>query len=143
MIVNIRLNPFCNPPLIYYQIWNKSTFLVDIISQIHNIRYSVYARTHKLLYYPYYLFKEGGDALNVKEATTKRIVELCKERTIAYNRLANQCGITPSTIYSIFDSKKGHKTITISTIKKICDGLDISLKQFFDSPMFDNLDDED
>ena len=80
--------------------------------------------------------------MNVKEATAKRIVELCKERTIAYNRLANQCGITPSTIYSIFDSKKGHKTITISTIKKICDGLDISLKQFFDSPIFEYLDDE-
>lgn len=81
--------------------------------------------------------------MNVKEATAKRIEELCKKQGIVYNRLANQCGITPSTIYSIFDSKKGHKTITLSTIKKVCDGLNISLKDFFDSPIFNNLDDDD
>lgn len=81
--------------------------------------------------------------MNVKEATAKRIDDLCKERAIAYNMLANLCGVTPSTIYSIFDSRKCHKTITITTIKKICDGLDITLKEFFDDPLFDNLEELD
>lgn len=67
----------------------------------------------------------GACMMNVKEATAKRIEELCQKQGIAYNRLANQCGITPSTI------------------KKVCDGLNISLKDFFDSPIFNNLDDDD
>ena len=79
--------------------------------------------------------------MNVKEATAKRIEQLCKERTITYNTLANCCGVTPSTIYSVIDARK-NKTITITTIKKICDGLDLSLKEFFDSPVFDVLDQE-
>lgn len=80
--------------------------------------------------------------MTVKEATAKRIEQLCKERTITYNTLANLCGVTPSTIYSIVDPKK-NKTVTLSTVKKICDGLEITLKDFFDSPIFSNLDDED
>lgn len=79
--------------------------------------------------------------MNVKEATAKRIEDLCKQHLIAYNKLAVQCGVTPSTIYSIIDPQK-NKTVTISTVKKICDGLDISLKDFFDSPIFDDLEPE-
>lgn len=49
--------------------------------------------------------------MNVKQAVARRIELLCKERSIAYNELANLCGITPSTIYSIFDDKrKGYVT---------------------------------
>ena len=44
--------------------------------------------------------------MNVKQAVARRIELLCKERSIAYNELANLCGITPSTIYSIFDDKE-------------------------------------
>lgn len=80
--------------------------------------------------------------MTVKEATAKRIEQLCKERGIVYNNLATKCGVTPSTIYSIVDPKK-NKNVTLSTIKKICDGLGISLKDFFDSPIFDNLSEED
>ena len=80
--------------------------------------------------------------MNVKEATARRIENLCKQHLIAYNKLAVQCGVTPSTIYSILDNQK-NKTITITTIKKICDGLNISLKDFFDSPIFCGLDEED
>lgn len=54
--------------------------------------------------------------MNAKDATAKRIDILCKERGIAYNELANICGLTPSTVYSIFDSTR--KNITLSTIKK-------------------------
>lgn len=79
--------------------------------------------------------------MNVKQATAKRIEQLCEENGIVINKLANECGITPSTIYSILDGKK-NKTVTISTIKKICDGLGIELKDFFDSEVFKDLDQE-
>lgn len=80
--------------------------------------------------------------MTVKEATAKRIEQLCKEKIITYNTLANLCGVTPSTIYSIIDPKK-NKNVTLSTIKKICDGLNITLKDFFDSPIFTDLDEDD
>ena len=44
--------------------------------------------------------------MNVKQAVARRIELLCKERGIAYNELANLCGVTPSTIYSILYSKE-------------------------------------
>lgn len=78
--------------------------------------------------------------MTVKDATAKRIEQLCKERGIAYNELANICGITPSTIYSIMDSKR--RDISLSTVKKICDGLELTLSDFFSSPPFDSLEQE-
>ena len=78
--------------------------------------------------------------MTVKDATAKRIEQLCKERGIAYNELANICGITPSTIYSIMDSKR--RDISLSTVKKICDGFELTLSEFFSSPLFDNLEQE-
>ncbi len=78
--------------------------------------------------------------MNVKEAAAKRIEILCKERGIAYNALANICGLTPSTIYSIFDTKR--KDISLSTIKKICDGFEITLGEFFTHSLFNELEQE-
>lgn len=78
--------------------------------------------------------------MNVKDAATKRIELLCKERGIAYNELANICGVTPSTIYSIFNTKR--RNISLSTVKKICDGLEITLADFFSHPLFDDLEQE-
>ena len=78
--------------------------------------------------------------MNAKDATAKRIDILCKERGIAYNELANICGLTPSTVYSIFDSTR--KNITLSTIKKICDGFEITLGEFFTQSLFDTLEQE-
>lgn len=75
--------------------------------------------------------------MNVKEAEAKRIEILCKERGIAYNELANLCDVTPSTIYSVLDPKR--KNVTLSTIKKICDGFEITLSEFFSTPLFDEL----
>ncbi|MFR5631763.1 MAG: helix-turn-helix domain-containing protein [Monoglobales bacterium] len=78
--------------------------------------------------------------MTVKDATAKRIELLCKERGIAYNSLANICGLTPSTIYSIFDTNR--KNISLSTVKKICDGFEITLSEFFTHPIFDSLEQE-
>lgn len=78
--------------------------------------------------------------MNAKQAVAARIVELCKERSIVVNALANSAGISPSTIYSMLNSKS--KNPGVVTIKQICDGMDISLREFFDSPIFDNLEQE-
>ncbi|WP_312814120.1 helix-turn-helix transcriptional regulator [Sedimentibacter sp.] len=78
--------------------------------------------------------------MSVKEAVLKRINEICNERGIAVNRLANLSGITPSTVYSVFDIER--KDIGIVLIKKICDGLEITLQDFFTSEIFDSLEQE-
>ena len=78
--------------------------------------------------------------MNTKEAVARRIIELCQLRNIAINELANISGVTPSTAYSMMDETR--RDISITTIKKFCDGLDISLGEFFSSPEFDSLEQE-
>ena len=78
--------------------------------------------------------------MNTKEAVAKRILELCEERNMAVNALATVSGVSPSTIYSMLNEKSQNPGIV--SIKKLCDGLEISLRDFFDSDLFDNLDQE-
>ena len=78
--------------------------------------------------------------MGIKDAIVERFGKLCMERGIRINELANRSGVTPSTAYSMFD--KTRRDVSIVTIKKFCDGLDISLKDFFDDIIFDNLDQE-
>ena len=76
----------------------------------------------------------------IKEAVEKRIVELCSKRGIAINALANISGVSPSTVYSILNEKSQNPGIV--TIKKLCDGLEISLREFFDDDIFDDIEQE-
>ena len=78
--------------------------------------------------------------MNTKEAVALRIIELCNERDIATNALANISGVSPSTVYSMLNEKSQNPGVV--SIKKLCDGLDISLRQFFDSPIFDDIEQE-
>lgn len=71
------------------------------------------------------------------EAITQRILQLCKENNITPNKLGNLAGIDPSTITSIFYGKS--KNPGIITIKSICDGFNISLIEFFNSDLFENI----
>ena len=80
---------------------------------------------------------EGGVSVNAKEAVAKRIQTLCAERGITVNALANQSGVEPSTIYSMLGAKSQNPGIV--TIQKLCDGLDISVRDFFDDQIFDGL----
>lgn len=75
--------------------------------------------------------------MNAKEAVAKRIQTLCAERGMTVNALANQCGIEPSTIYSMLGAKS--KNPGVITIQKLCDGLEISVKDFFNDPLFEEL----
>jgi DNA-binding Xre family transcriptional regulator len=86
-----------------------------------------------------YIESEGYH-MNAKEAVAKRIVELCEQHKIAINTLGINAGVSPSTIYSMLNNKSQNPGVV--SIKKICDGLDISLREFFDSPLFDNLEQE-
>lgn len=78
--------------------------------------------------------------MNVKDVVVERFNTLCKERNIKTNELANISGVTPSTAYSMMDKKR--RDISIITIKKFCDGLEITLGEFFSTPEFDNLEQE-
>lgn len=78
--------------------------------------------------------------MSVKDAVAQRFSELCKERNIRINELANMSGVTPSTAYSMMDETR--RDVSITTIKKFCDGLEISLGEFFSAPMFDILEQE-
>ena len=78
--------------------------------------------------------------MSVKDVVVKRFQELCTERNMKINELANISGVTPSTAYSMMDESR--RDISIVTIKKFCDGLDITLGEFFSTPEFDNLEQE-
>ena len=75
-----------------------------------------------------------------KTAVRQRILELCAWRGITVNRLATLSGVTQSTLNNIVGGR--NNSATISTIKKLCDGLDISLREFFNTPGFDDLEQE-
>lgn len=78
--------------------------------------------------------------MGIKEAIVARIKQLCKTRHIKYNSLATISGVTPSTVYSILDENR--KDVGILTIKKLCDGLDITITDFFDDDLFRTLEQE-
>ena len=85
--------------------------------------------------------------MTTKEAVAQRIIDLCAERNIAVNALANISGVAPSTIYSMLNTKSSmlntkSQNPGVVSIKKICDGLEITVRQFFDSPLFDDTEQE-
>lgn len=76
--------------------------------------------------------------MKVIKSLTQGILNLCKEREITPNKLGTISGVEPSTITSIFYGKS--KNPGIITIKSICDGLEISLFDFFNDPLFKTSD---
>ena len=76
----------------------------------------------------------------VKDAVVHRFQTLCRERGIKANELATLAGVTPSTVYSMMDAQR--RDVSIVTIKKLCDGLDMTLGAFFSAPVFDELEQE-
>ncbi len=78
--------------------------------------------------------------MNIGEAVKLRIIELCNERNMTINKLATVSGVTQSTLNNITSGR--NNSTTISTIKKLCDGLDISIIEFFSSDLFGNLEQE-
>ena len=78
--------------------------------------------------------------MQVQEATVKRIKELCADRDIRINELDRSAGMAPSTLKNIMNG--GSRNTGIVTIAQICDGLNITVKEFFDSKVFEELEQE-
>ena len=75
--------------------------------------------------------------MNTRDVVAARITELCEQKGMTLNELANQAGIPPTTVYSIFNLKS--KNPGIVTLKKICE---ITLGAFFSTKEFDDLEQE-
>lgn len=78
--------------------------------------------------------------MDVKDVIAKRFQQLCRERDIRPNELATLSGVTPSTVYSMLNPVR--RNISVVAVKKLCDGLGITLGDFFNTPEFDALDQE-
>ena len=78
--------------------------------------------------------------MTVKEAVVARFWEILNQRNMRPNELAVRSGVTPSTVYSMLDARR--KELSNNLIKKLCDGLDMSLGTFFSAPVFDELEQE-
>ena len=78
--------------------------------------------------------------MSVKDAVANRFRSICQTRNIKPNELANISGVTPSTVYSLLDPRR--RDVSIVTIKKLCDGLEINLGEFFCAEEFTQLEQE-
>lgn len=78
--------------------------------------------------------------MSVKDVVADRFLQLCAQRGIKANELATISGVTPSTVYSLLDRRR--RDVSVITVKKLCDGLEITLGEFFSAPEFDQLEQE-
>ena len=77
--------------------------------------------------------------MKAQEAVKQRILEIANEKNLSMNKIATNCFINTSTLISMLNGHSKHSEI--STISKICYGLGVSVRDFFDSPLFDNVKD--
>lgn len=95
-----------------------------------------------LLYQEYFsiLDKRGENKVDTILAIKNRIHQICAKRNITISKLAALTALSPSSIKNILYGRSVNPKIL--TLKKICDGLDISLQEFFDTKEFNNLEQE-
>lgn len=78
--------------------------------------------------------------MTIGQAATARILNLCRERNISINKLCTMSGVTQSTVNNIISGR--NHSVTVSTIQKLCEGLGITIEEFFHSELFRNLEQE-
>ena len=80
-----------------------------------------------------------GDVMQLNEAICKRVSELLLEKKMNGYQLSTRTGLPKSTVSNILNCT--YNTMSLRVIHEICQGLDVSLTTFFDSPLFneDNL----
>ena len=78
--------------------------------------------------------------MTIGEAVKERILELCEQRGLSVNKLCTMSGVTQSTVNNIVSGR--NNSTTVSTIKKLCDGLEITIEDFFHSELFRHLEQE-
>ena len=76
----------------------------------------------------------------IKDAIVLRMKNICKDRKIKFNELATRSGVTPSTVYSMMDERR--RDMSVITLKKLCDGLDMTITEVFDDDIFRTLEQE-
>lgn len=74
------------------------------------------------------------------DAVVERFKDICEYKNLKPNELATKAGVTPSSVYSMFDETR--RNVSIVLIKKLCDGLDMTLEEFFTSEIFNKLEQE-
>lgn len=79
--------------------------------------------------------------MKLSKAVSSKLLSICENKTISVNKLASICCLTQSTVQNLVTGKS--KNPKMLTIIRICEGLDISMKDFFDDEIFDNIERED
>ena len=79
--------------------------------------------------------------MKISEAVAEKITKILRERDISVNKLASICCLTQSTVDSLLNGKS--KNPKLLTIVRICDGLGITISEFFDDNIFVNMDREE
>ncbi len=78
--------------------------------------------------------------MTIGEAVRYRILQLCEERNLSVNKLSSISGVTQSTVNNIISGR--NNSTTVSTLQKLCDGLGITIQDFFRSDLFVGLEQE-
>lgn len=79
--------------------------------------------------------------MKICEATSYRITELCKQKNLSGYYVCYKAGMPSSTYKSIMNGKSRNPGIV--NINKIADGLGVTIREFYDSELFDDLDPDD
>ena len=84
--------------------------------------------------------QKGRIPMTIGEAVRHRILQLCEERNLSVNKLSSISGVTQSTVNNIISGR--NNSTTVSTLQKLCDGLGITIQDFFQSDLFVGLEQE-
>ncbi len=79
--------------------------------------------------------------MNTKEAVVEKLKNICKEKAITPHKMAMESGIPPSTVVNILKGKSGNPGVL--TIAAICNGMGLTLADFFQDPLFRQVEDGD
>ena len=79
--------------------------------------------------------------MKISKAISLKILKIIREKDITVNKLANICCLTQSTVDSLINGKS--KNPKLLTIARLCDGLNISMCEFFNDELFKEIDRED
>ncbi len=79
--------------------------------------------------------------MKLSKAVSQKILKICDEKNLSINKLATICCVTQSTIQGLIQEKP--ESPKLATITKICEGLGITLEEFFADPLFDDIERND
>ena len=125
---------------------DKDRFFADFSKKQENCQKISYIDQKDYIWGP---FKDGlykieekkvVDSVDIKTAVIYRLNDLIKQKDITVNEAAVRSGVPPSTLKNILYGQS--RNAGVVTIKKICDGLDITIQEFFEDPIFADLEPE-